>query len=83
MRLIVQAWTVRTMTATSITTRYSGLVRMPSETISVVAPAGGWLTRSSTMTAPVAASESPAAMISRHETSPKDETAKPWLPITT
>jgi hypothetical protein len=43
---------------------------MPSETMKVVAPAGGWLTRNRTINAPVAESDRAAA-----------KTVGPWNPV--
>jgi hypothetical protein len=51
-------------------TRSLGREMMPSETMRVVAPAGGWLTRNRTINAPVAESESAAA-----------KTVGPWKPV--
>jgi hypothetical protein len=42
---------------------FFGLEMMPNDTISVVAPAGGWLARNRIINAPVAESERAAAMI--------------------
>ncbi len=50
-------------TAASIMTSSRGRQMIPRETISVVAPAGGWPTSNRTIQAPVAASESAAARI--------------------
>ena len=62
-RLIAKAWATSRNTATSIMTSSRGFEIMPRETISVVAPAGGWLTSRRTMNAPVAESERAAARI--------------------
>src|SRR5262249_10898779 len=59
-RLIAIAWTARSITAASMINKYKGLVTIPREMISVVAPAGGWGALRRIIKAPVAERESAA-----------------------
>ena len=67
-RLIAIACSVRMATAISITSRWNGLVTIPSEMISVVAPAGGCAALQRIISAPVDASDSAAAPTRAAET---------------
>ena len=67
-RLIRIAWSVRMATATSITTRCPGRVMIPSEMMSVVAPAGGCGAFVRIIKAPVEASDKAAAPMRAAET---------------
>ena len=67
-RLIRIAWSVRTATAISITSRWKGRVTIPSEMMSVVAPAGGCGALARIMSAPVEASDKAAAPMRAAET---------------